>query len=128
MPIGQNRSVVYTPLKDHIPDQSFPETILSERIYRSIKDGVSLDIVPLAYAFDDSDSENPESGGAIDPDCEVRLSRLDRIESQIVGKMAVEYDSLQKRRQFEEKASNNENISNDPHVPGPVADPVSVQS
>lgn len=119
--IGRKNRVKTVKSVPHDAQSSFEEISLGERIHRSIRDGVSLDIVPLAYAYDDEDK--PEEQG-IDPDSEVRMSRLDRLEHQITHEMQVRYDELQKKRIIED---NNENNSKNPVDSGQSTDNVSVQ-
>lgn len=119
--IGRKNRVKVVGSISHDAQSSFEEISLGERIHRSIRDGVSLDIVPLAYAYDDEDK--PEEQG-IDPDSEVRMSRLDRLEHQITHAMEVRYDELQKKRIIE---NNDENTSQNLQIPGQSPDPVPVQ-
>ena len=119
--IGHRNRLQCVKSYQHHAQSSFEELSLGERIHRSIRDGVSLDIVPLAYAYDDEDK--PEEQG-IDPDSEVRMSRLDRLEHQITHAMEVRYDELQKKRIIE---NDNRNDSKNPIDSGQSTDVVSVQ-
>lgn len=116
----RNRSQCVKSLQHHA-QSSFEELSLGERIHRSIRDGVSLDIVPLAYAYDDEDASDQQG---IDPDSEVRMSRLDRLEHQITHEMEVRYDELQKKRIIE---NNNGNTTQNSQNPAPDPDSISVQ-
>lgn len=117
----RNRSQRVKSLRHHA-QSSFEELSLGERIHRSIRDGVSLDIVPLAYAYDDEDA--PDQQG-VDPDSEVRMSRLDRLEHQITHEMEVRYDELQKKRIIEN--NNNGNTTQNSQNSTPDSDSIPVQ-